>query len=418
MVYLISDLHGKFDFKGLKDYLANADEEDLLIILGDLGLQFEETEENRCFTEQFLRINKKIAIVDGNHENFEFLNSFPEEDWNGGRIHRLTENIVHLKRGNIYQIQGRKFFVFGGCKSSPKWKEMGLWHPGDEATEEECQLAIENLEQHGYQVDYVLTHKYEETPGRGTVCARLQELTGMLEEKVSYKAWYSGHWHQNKQYDEKHFLVYDSLTPCEHEIGIYIFRTEGSMTSEDRVLKAAEHYCGITDKAVLKVEKDSLGKPYFPKCPKLHLSISHSGDYWVCAFDSEEFGVDIQKHVLRREESRPESERRLIKMAHRFFHPAEAEFTEADGNSRFFRIWAAKESYVKYTGQGIDGAFSKFCVLPEDKQQWTVIGETCECSQAAVWHAGEAWFWETVYAGDYTLCVCTKRPGVCKVIAL
>ena len=121
MIYLISDIHGDKDFKGLKEYAANAGEEDLLIILGDVGLEFEKTERNREFTQFFLGLQKPIAIVDGNHENFAFLNSFPEEEWNGGRIHRLSPYIVHLMRGNIYCLEGKTFFVFGGCKSSAKW---------------------------------------------------------------------------------------------------------------------------------------------------------------------------------------------------------------------------------------------------------------------------------------------------------
>lgn len=212
MVYLISDLHGEFDFAGLNRYLEIAGKEDLLIILGDVGLQFEETEENRSFTQKFLAIDKKVAIIDGNHENFAYLNSFPEEEWNGGMVHRLTENIVYLKRGNIYQIQGKQIFVFGGCKSSPKWKEMGLWYPGEEATEEECQVALRNLEKYQYQVDYILTHKYEQYPGNKNVCVRLQELTRFLEENVRYTRWYAGHAHLNKQRDEKHYIVYDRLT--------------------------------------------------------------------------------------------------------------------------------------------------------------------------------------------------------------
>ena len=126
MIYLISDIHGDKDFKGLKEYAANAGEEDLLIILGDVGLAFEQTEENRTFTQFFMGLQRPIAIVDGNHENFAFLNSFPQEEWNGGRVHRLSSHIVHLMRGNIYNLEEKSFFVFGGCKSSAKWAQMGL----------------------------------------------------------------------------------------------------------------------------------------------------------------------------------------------------------------------------------------------------------------------------------------------------
>ena len=215
MIFLLSDLHGKLDFEGLNSYLACGKEDDLLIILGDLGLKFENTAENKNFTEGFLKITKNIAIVDGNHENFSFLSSFPEEELYGSKIRRLTDHIILLQRGNVYRINGKSFFVFGGCKSSPKWKEQGLWHPGDEPSDSELERAYASLEKNRYRVDYVLTHKYEQTPGVGTVCEKLQQLNCFIDENVSFKLWYAGHWHKNGAIDEKHLLVYDKLVQLE-----------------------------------------------------------------------------------------------------------------------------------------------------------------------------------------------------------
>lgn len=209
MIYFIADIHGDISFAGLNEYIQKATDDDLLIVLGDVGLNFEKTDENKRFTEQFLSVDKKIALIDGNHENFEYLNSFPEEDLYGGKVRRLTENIVLLKRGNIYNIENKTFFVFGGCKSSPKWKEKGLWYPGEEPSEDEIKLALKNFEKYNYTVDYILTHKYEETLGRGTVSADLQRLTEFIEANVRYDKWFSGHWHTEGKVDEKHFLVYD-----------------------------------------------------------------------------------------------------------------------------------------------------------------------------------------------------------------
>lgn len=124
----------------------------------------------------------------------------------------MTETIVLLQRGNVYTIDGKTFFVFGGCKSSPKWKEMGLWYDGEEPTDEEINLALFNLEAYHYNVDYILTHKYEQTPPRGTVCPKLQKLTELIDAKVKFKKWYAGHWHTAGAIDEDHILIYDKLT--------------------------------------------------------------------------------------------------------------------------------------------------------------------------------------------------------------
>ena len=212
MIYLLSDFHANADFAALKEYVNIATDADLLIVLGDVGLKFEKTHDNRAFDEYFLSIKKNIAFLDGNHENFEYINSFPEEEWNGGIVHRLTPHIVHLKRGNIFTLEGKTYFVFGGCKSSPKWKEMGLWYFGEEPMAEEIALAHENLKKYNYCTDYILTHKYEDG---GTVSEKLLELTSFIEKNVQYKRWYAGHWHMHKTKDETHTVIYDILTPVD-----------------------------------------------------------------------------------------------------------------------------------------------------------------------------------------------------------
>ena len=213
MIYLLSDLHqgGEGSMQAFRDYVESAKEEDILILLGDICLKLEE--EYREFDEYFLSIKKNIAFIDGNHENFDYLYSFPEEDWNGGKVHRLTDHIVHMKRGHIFTIEGKTFLAFGGCKSSTRWKDRGYWYPQEEPTDEEYALLKENLEKRGNQVDYILTHKYE--TGRGTQTPRLKELAEYIDGNVDFKMWYAGHWHTDEQIDERHALVFAIPTPVE-----------------------------------------------------------------------------------------------------------------------------------------------------------------------------------------------------------
>lgn len=206
MIYFLSDLHGDMSFINSSEYFRKATDNDLLIILGDVGLNFEKTQENKKFDKSFLSLNKNIAFLDGNHEDFDYLNSFPQEDWNGGKVGRITEKIVHLKRGNVYNIKGQTFFVFGGCKSSAKWKEMGLWHPEEMPDEAELTLAYENLKKHNFKIDYILTHKYEKNKENQD---NLQKLTDFIDDNVQFKKWYCGHWHENKIIDNKHTVIYD-----------------------------------------------------------------------------------------------------------------------------------------------------------------------------------------------------------------
>ena len=138
------------------------------------------------------------------------INSFDEDDYCGGKINRISSKIIHLQRGNIYEIEGKTFFVMGGCKSSAKWKEKGLYYDGEEPSNRELCLAYENLKKYENKVDYILTHKYVNYSNSDEYSRMsLEGLTKYLDECVTFKHWYSGHWHGTKYLDDKHTVVYD-----------------------------------------------------------------------------------------------------------------------------------------------------------------------------------------------------------------
>lgn len=83
-----------------------------------------------------------------------------------------------------------------------------------------------------------------------------------------------------------------------------------------------------------KVEKTPWGKPFFPACPDIFFSISHSGGYLLCALSDSPVGADIQikkniSSVLPERVCRPE-ELRVF---------------------NFFDLWSLKESYIKLIGK-------------------------------------------------------------------
>lgn len=207
MIYFLGDIHGVIT-DGLKKYLSVAKEDDLLIILGDVGLNFYGTKENDIFDKDFLAVDKKIAFLDGNHENFPYINSFPIEAWNGGRVHRINENIVHLMRSEIYNIEDNTFLTVGGCVSSVKWQREGPWYPEEVPAPEEIEKAYQNLEKHNNTVDYILTHKYETVEAERNT---LEGMTQFIDKNVDFKRWYSGHWHDDMDIDDRHKVVYDNL---------------------------------------------------------------------------------------------------------------------------------------------------------------------------------------------------------------
>lgn len=92
------------------------------------------------------------------------------------------------------------------------------------------------------------------------------------------------------------------------------------------------------------VLENSHGKPYLRDYPDVHFSLSHSGDYAMCAISDSPIGCDIQKIS----DTRPQ-------VARRFFTQAEQLYLQGseDPQVEFTRIWTRKESYVKMKGLGI-----------------------------------------------------------------
>ena len=213
MIYLASDLHGEITHT-LKDYYDCAGEGDLLLLLGDTGVRFWGTEENRAFDELFLSSRHDIAILDGNHENFDYFDSLPEDTWQGGKVRRLTPHVVLLSRGEIYTVNGKTFFAFGGCQSSQKWRDSGKpTYPQEAATDEQLAYAKDNLRAHGNCVDYVLTHKYEALDVSKQKADNTSRLNVYIDENITFTHWYAGHWHREIEYDATHSTVYDRLLP-------------------------------------------------------------------------------------------------------------------------------------------------------------------------------------------------------------
>ena len=215
MIWFLSDIHGGKYQNGLEEYLKLCKKEDILIVLGDVELYFDGSEENNAFSEYFTSLECNIAIVDGNHDNYDYLESLPTESWNGGTVHRISDSIVHLMRGHIFDIEGNSFLVMGGCGSTDKWKTTPFWWSREEASDEELALAVENLKMRDNKVDYILTHKCS-NPEHTFRYDSAERFSEYVEKNVEYKQWYAGHWQVNKMLDKKHTVIFDVPKPLKN----------------------------------------------------------------------------------------------------------------------------------------------------------------------------------------------------------
>lgn len=229
MIYLTGDTHGtieigKLSRANLAVERVEPGEGDFVIILGDFGLVFApdgQSAEERWWLKWLDEKPWITLFVDGNHENFARLNALPEEEWRGGRVHRVSESVLHLMRGQIFEIDSRSFFTMGGAASHDRQfrKEGRSWWPEELPSEEELARADAALDGCGRRVDYVLTH-CAPTLVQGRINPtflpdRLTEYLQHVRDTTAFHRWYFGHYHVDREYDDGFCALYDCVLPTE-----------------------------------------------------------------------------------------------------------------------------------------------------------------------------------------------------------
>ncbi len=216
MIYVTGDTH-RTDLLCLRHFCdnhPNLTKNDYVIIAGDFGgVWAEETLERDL--KPFSDLPVTILFVDGNHENFDLINSCPVEVWNGGKVHKIKPDIIHLMRGQVFEIEGKMIFTFGGATSIDRgWRVEGIeWWPQELPTYEELDEGIANLKRYGNQVDYIITHSCSERAFAYPIlrngapekyhCPEVQMLS-YIEDIITFKHWFFGHFHIDKQLSDKY----------------------------------------------------------------------------------------------------------------------------------------------------------------------------------------------------------------------
>lgn len=257
MIYVTGDTHtefGRFTKYYRKRLPFRMGEDDFCIVCGDFGLLWEKGGTLDYNLDWLSRLPFRILWVQGNHENYDMIAEYAPEEWNGGRVrHIVRDRIILLERGQVFQIEGKRFFTFGGASShdiqggildrtSPSFKTDRIravnrkqpfrilnesWWAAELPGEEEIRESRRNLEQAGYEVDYVITHcasnRMQESMRRYYSGSKpdngfygqdvLTDYFEELEEKLSFQKWYFGHYHDDIELDDKHILLYNRIVP-------------------------------------------------------------------------------------------------------------------------------------------------------------------------------------------------------------
>lgn len=240
MIYVTGDTHGNQGYGGAHDLTDKLSRKkfkegkeltksDYVIIVGDFGFIFSNTSDGLPTKEEAYWLKWldncpwTTLFLDGNHENFDRLYKLPEIDMFEGKVGKAGETIFHLKRGQVYDIDGYTFFTFGGAQSVDKARRVpGLsWWPQEEPSTAEIMQGMKALEESNFEVDYVLTHTAPASiaenmdPDQLLVKYQPYGLTKFLDEvkdRTKFKKWFFGHFHDDEYFEDGKFqLIYKKV---------------------------------------------------------------------------------------------------------------------------------------------------------------------------------------------------------------
>lgn len=224
MIFITGDTHGRHDFEKLNLFASThpqLSKKDYLIVAGDFGAVWDA----RTLDEDlapYEALPFTLLFIDGNHENFDLLDNYPQEEWMGGKVHRVAEHILHLMRGQVYSIEGKSFFTFGGATSVDRYmRQEGIsWWSQERPTDADIVEANRNLQAVGFKVDYIVTHSCDEkalyyppllTAFSPKTIFPENQILSYFEEIVEYRHWYFGHYHLDGDLTDQKTVLFNEI---------------------------------------------------------------------------------------------------------------------------------------------------------------------------------------------------------------
>lgn len=243
MIYITGDCHGYYR-RFQRDIFPEQKEmtkDDYVIICGDFGF-WDRSKEQEYWMGWLEKKPFTTLWVDGNHENFDLLSEYPVEIWRGGKIQRIKPSVIHLMRGQVFALNGRTFFTFGGARShdisagvldrsaadyKKRKKELDrrraeyrilheTWWPQEMPDETEMEEGRRNLGNCGWKVDFIVTHcpaasVLEIYSGGQCVQDELNEYFEEIRSRCSYQKWFFGHHHHNRNLTDRDIMLYEQI---------------------------------------------------------------------------------------------------------------------------------------------------------------------------------------------------------------
>ena len=221
-IYITGDLHGEYDMKKLTTkYFPEGrtlSKNDYVIICGDFGGVWDCAGQDRYIQNWLTDKPWTTLFVDGNHENFDALAQYKVEEWNGGKVQFITPSIIHLMRGQVYNIDGLSIFTMGGATSIDRYArtERLDWWPQEMPSTAEYDEAIRNLDAHDNKVDLIISHcapdqLHDILTNHYGSHNKLTNFLEIVRQTVKFEQWYFGHYHKDEVISNKYCVIYQQI---------------------------------------------------------------------------------------------------------------------------------------------------------------------------------------------------------------
>ena len=255
LTLVAGDTHFKTDMFHLRQLALQAEKfqhkygvsplnkDDIVIIAGDVSVLFypKQTPMESQLIGEYNKIFPWTTVFpDGNHENFARLNALARRQWCGGEVGVIANKLMHLRRSQIFTINGKTFFILGGANSMDKgFRTPGItWWSEELVNKREKDQALAVLEGADWKVDYVITHAGPYTPIRNTFSDFIQTTNpksryydpvefflDKIYDRLDFKHWYCGHYHNDKRIGDL-TVIYQDLIDIDTGKALLVYEDE------------------------------------------------------------------------------------------------------------------------------------------------------------------------------------------------
>ena len=230
MFYITGDKHGDFTFLERFCKMANTTKDDVLIILGDAGINYYCDIQDKLKKDYIKDFPITLFCIHGNHEARPCtIASYKEKEMFGGKVYidESYPNQIFAIDGEVYDFNGKKTLVIGGAYSVDKKYRMAHgyhWFADEQPSEEIKNKVRQTLKEREAKVDFIFSHtcplRYEPVEwflscvDQSTVDRSTEIFLDDIEANTSYERWFCGHFHGEKEIDKMCFLFNSILTLC------------------------------------------------------------------------------------------------------------------------------------------------------------------------------------------------------------